>query len=662
MKPIALTINLLLISSIIFAQNFTKQFGMVTKEDIEYNECDFDRDADAVVLFNIGDVYFYDTKDGGYDIRFTETKRIKILKESGTEHAVVEIPYYVDGYGRTERIVSIEAYTYNVVDHFPERKAIEASQIYEEKISERLWLKKFTFPDVKAGSIIEYKYILESPFRFKLPTWRFQNTIPTLYSQYKARMIPFYEYIYIAQGIEKFDYQTSAKDETKRSWGNTTKAYGKNVGGGVEFQDFVHTFVMHDVPAFKDESYITSTDDYLIKMEFQLAEIHLPQGGSKILTTWEDMNKDLQKETDFGKYLKACKKYAKTVIKDEINLTGKTDSEKAKILTVYVKQNFNHNGFYSVFSDKSAKKFFKQKTGNSAAMNLFLAALINEAGITAYPVIISNRDHGKISMNYPFLHFFNNVIVLVESDTRFLLDATEKNLHNKLIPPKCINEVGMAVKKKEPQWIKLTKSVPSASFFQIELSPKPDEMSMAVDMTYKSTFYEAYNLRNLLSDDEEELKDEFKENINKINTIELKDADETDKALIIKIMGDNEIERFGNTFIVAPFLNLAFTENKLKEPTRSYPVDFVYPRQGIFQIRIAVPEGYKPAELPDAYNMDNKLAAIQLKYSLNGDYVEIIAKYDLKQAVYKTEDYGKIRAYLNIIVDKFNQELVFEKA
>ncbi len=292
---------LIAICSNALGQDFSLEYGKINRDELTLSEYDKDPEAEAVILFDIGETKFVDTQNGGYVINFTRTKRIKIFDKSASDFAEVSIPYYVDGYGKTENITSIEAFTYNVEDGGVVRKRVNPSSMYEEQFNDRWRIKKFVFPDIQDGSIIEYKYVLESPFHFNLPDWEFQDVIPTVYSKYTARMIPFYEYIFIAQGISKFDYQKSEIAKENRSWGSVAKMYGQNVGNGVEFQDYVHTYVLKDVPAFKDESYITTKNDYIMKMDFQLAKFYDPNGAkTSINTTWPELNKSFLKNESFG--------------------------------------------------------------------------------------------------------------------------------------------------------------------------------------------------------------------------------------------------------------------------------------------------------------------------------------------------------------------------
>ncbi|UII26918.1 hypothetical protein LVD15_00330 [Fulvivirga maritima] len=91
-------------------QKFSREFTEVGDLEMDMETYDKDPEAEAVILFDLGLSEFLDDT---YNIKFVRTKRIKILKPSGTDYATVRIPYYEDGYGKTEVVRNIEAYTYN---------------------------------------------------------------------------------------------------------------------------------------------------------------------------------------------------------------------------------------------------------------------------------------------------------------------------------------------------------------------------------------------------------------------------------------------------------------------------------------------------------------------------------------------------------------------
>lgn len=649
------------ISANVICQDFSLEYGKINRDELNLTEYDKDTEAQAVILFDIGETKFVDTESGGYDINFTRTKRIKIFDKSASDIAEVSIPYYVDGYGKTEIIKAIEAYTYNVEDGGVVRKRVNLSSIYEEQFNDRWRIKKFVFPDIQDGSIIEYKYVLESPFHFNLPDWEFQDVIPTIYSKYTARMIPFYEYIFIAQGITKFDYQNSEISKENRTWGSVAKMYGQNVGNGVEFQDYVHTYVLTDVPAFKDESYITTKNDYIMKMDFQLAKFYSPNGAkTSIITTWPELSKSLVKNDYFGKFQKSCGRFAKKVLQDDLSISSMGEKEKAKAIVNYVKQNFKWNGYYSKYANKTAKDFFEQKNGNSAEINLFLTELLEAAGIAAYPVVISTRDHGRIASDYPFSHFFNYVLVLVRTQHPFLADGTNKYLSFNMIPPYCINGKGLIVDGASGSWVELSNSQMSAEVRNITIRPDVENLKSTVNLSIHSTEYDAYNYKQAFKDDSVSMLKYYSEKFDEITSLKSFNYDQPNRPYSIIVSGEKDIEKIGDNIIVQPFLNLALQKNSLTQKNRSYPVDFTYKKSDEFKIVIDKPEGFVVDNLPDPYMIDDELANINIQYIEKDKMVEVIANYTFKKPVYNKNEYPRIKYYLDMIVRKFNESLVLK--
>lgn len=373
--------------STIFGQDFklttTLEFGHVTMEDFDYQH-DTDLEASAVVLFDKGESIFY--INNGLDIRFHRQKRIKILQNAGLDYANITIPYYVDGYGKTEIIKDIKAKSYTLlINGQLVRREIDVDNVFTEVINSNWKQKKFAIPDVQVGTIIEYEYTLETPFKFNLPDWGFQDYIPTLHSEYTLQTVPFYEYIYIAQGITNFTNQRSFQ----------SKGFEHNYAQ-VKYADMQTTYIMENVPSFVDEGYITSPDHYIMKMDFQLSKINFPRGGSsEIQTTWEKLNEDLHKHDDFGKYIKKSEPIFDDYMATQY-LKSNTTAELAQSVITTIKNDFNWNGRYGKYASQKPQQLLKAKSGNAADMNLFLVSALRSSGFKAYPILLSTRNHGRI--------------------------------------------------------------------------------------------------------------------------------------------------------------------------------------------------------------------------------------------------------------------------
>jgi len=663
MKKSAIILSLLLFQlQTILSQVSTMEFGSISQTEIDMATYQPDPQAEAVVLFDLGDSRFIDVPTG-YDIQFIRTRRIKILSKAGIRYSEVSIPIFHRD-NQYETVPSIEAFSYNFNNGKLEKIPLDQSTIYEEKINNSWRVKKFVFPDVRQGTIIEYKYILETPFQFNLPGWKFQDRIPTIYSKYTVRMIPFYEYIFIAQGINKFDSQESHADPQKRHFGAVAEIYGSNLGSGVVFQDLVHTYVMKNVPAFRDESHITSVSDYIMKIDFQESKFYSPEGGSvEVISTWPLLIKDLLKADDFGKYISSSERQAKNIIEKELMLTDKSAVEKCQTIINYVKSKYAWDGFSAKFTIKSPKDLINKKTGNTAEINLFMTGLLHAAGINASPVLLSTRDNGKIKIDYPFLDFFNYVVVLVSLDNKtFLADGTDSFTRYDRIPPKCINEKGLIISNEGEKWIPLDLQYNSIDQKTITINIEPEAAKMDVSLVVQAAEYDSYMYKKSFSNDTVELKKYFsKSGINQISNLQTLNYGKASLPYTISCQGISEAERLDNKIIISPFLKFIPETNRLTQPTRNYPVDFNYASTSGFKVNVNIPAGYKVLSSPETQIIDNDLVNISIEYNIVDGMIYINGSYTYKKAVYQPAEYSRLKSFIDIIVKEFNEPLVFEK-
>jgi hypothetical protein len=631
----------------LFGQRFPVTFGKVSKEEIDLKYYEKDPQADAVVLFDVGNVYF-NSKD--LDIVFERTTRIKIFKQSAFDIAEIEIPYYYEG-NNIETIEELKAFTYNEVDGHTVFTALKPENIYDERINEYWKMKKFAFPDVKEGSIIEFKYVLVSPFMMRLRDWEFQRTIPTVFSQYIARMTPFYEYQFVLQGTERFSSQKNWVDEAhERSFAM------------VKFKDFVHEYIMTDVPAFKSEDYITSINDYIIKLDFQLSKINRPDGTSmNIVETWPKLIKELDTEERFGKYVDKAENSASRIFKIS-SLDGLSESEKFDKLVKFIKGNYNWNGYSGKYANENLNKFLEMKTGNTGNINLLLTGLLKAADIEAYPVILSTRDNGRVK-DVPFLDFFNYVIVAAKIDGHTVLaDATETFTTSENLPVRSLNEKGLMIKRDTVKWIQLNPVATSTikRTFNIHFSEDYDTLKSV--MVTEANAYDALNIRKEYFNDTEKLIQDCTESgyTVDIDSVKISNISVPDSSLLITFPLTLETERLGNRIFVAPFLDEPISKNLLIENTRTYPVDLIYPETREFISKIHLPENAKVVSLPSNANISNDSFSLEYNIGSDNSIITVSAEYQFKKSIYKPAEYLKVRFFFNEIIKALNNKIIIE--
>ena len=649
MKRLLFLVLLLIHASIFTGQEkFSKTYGDVSKAELRMQQYPDDKDADAVVLYDLGKSQMIN-QDGQFSIVYERTTRIKILTDAGIKQADIVIPYHVqknDG----EFVSKIEGCTYNLENGEITKTELNPKNIYNERKGKYTHVRKFAMPNVKKGSVIEYKYRLTSPYIFKLKTWNFQWRIPVDFSEYIVRVNPFYEYSWILQGARNFDYYNTFVDNTTHRFGSTT------------YRNVVYDMTMTHIPAFKDENYITSIKDYVKKVDFQLSKIHYPTGGTKeISTTWPKMVSELLKEDDFGKFLKKSGKLSSKLV-DIKSLSKKSERVRFNTIMDFIKAHFTWNEDNGYYANVKADKFVDNKSGNDAEINLFTTALLNEAGIEAYPVIISTRDHGTIKYNYPYAHFFNYVVIMAKVDGKLLLcDATERFAQNDRLPPRCINDKGLIIKKGEARWVNLQNNHPSEIFVDNTISSDNDQLKAQVTKIATENFALYYRQKYTHKKDKLKKQLESKDYTLVDTSILVLNPDKKRKPYILKYSFNADRAEMNGKLYITPFFNEVISDNPLKQNRRSYPIDMVYPEKRGFKSIITIPKGYKVDYLPKPLTIHDKLFDMTYKILHDQGKILVSLQYYFKKGVYPATDYSKLKYFFSKIVNKGNEKVVLVK-
>jgi len=219
--------------------------------------------------------------------RYKRHRRIKVLDPEGFKKANVVISYYTDKKS-AETITYLRGQTFA-----PDGKkvVIPNKDILENPINEFYAEKRFSFPNIQAGSVLEYRYEIVSPRITDLREWYFQEDIPVRSSRLKVEIPNAFKYVYLFQGNQQLN-QIGKDDRAIDVRGNTITKTKDNV------------YQMVNVPALKTENYITTINDHRARLRFQLKEIQFPMGHSKTyLHSWNEVSKTLMSRAAFGQQI-----------------------------------------------------------------------------------------------------------------------------------------------------------------------------------------------------------------------------------------------------------------------------------------------------------------------------------------------------------------------
>ncbi len=629
-----------------------------------------DTSASAVILTDYGEsIIQYDQEDG-FTLQFERLTRIKILTKDGLDWANFSIPLYHDG-SKEEKVTVLKGITYNLENGKVSETKLKNDAVFKEKQDANIDITKVAMPNVKVGTVIELTYKVKSDFIFNFQDWEFQSTIPTLWSEYRARIPEYFTYDKYMQGYVKLVVNENSRQDgkitivSKERSGYTTTVKTTFDTDEINFQENRFRWAAENIPAFKPEPFITTTRDYISKINFELVSTQYPnQPINRYMGSWEDINKQYAESSDFLVEVTG-NGFLKRIVED-ITAGKTTPEDKIGAITNYIKQNVVWDETSRRLISKSLKKVLEDKNGSSAEINLLIASMIEKADIKVSPVLLSTRDHGFLRETTPISSQFNYVICMATiGDKSMLLDGTEKLLPLGVLPERCLNGNGFVVSKEGYQWVKL-QSAKSRTVVNADLS-----LDVSGDLKGKLRVdragYAALESRKkYLSNGEAEYVKGFLDSKPwEITKSEITNAKEINLPLkeSYELTVNEHVVSTPDALYFNPIVLDRMDINPFRLETREYPVDYGNAFERIYTCRISIPEGYVVDELPKSKILTLPENSAKFTYSVNqaGNILSIVCNFQINQSLFSQIDYPNLREFYNQAVAKQAEQVVLKK-
>ena len=630
------------------------EWGKFSKEELEMKVYKMDSSASAVILVKFGSVFF-EVINNELKTVYECLIRIKILDKSGFDYGDVGIPYYAKN--NTDRFIDIKAHTINTTDGGKIQESIVSKDlILDEDVNGFYHRKKFAFPDLQEGSIIEYYYKIMSDDFYFLNEWEFQNSIPTVVCEYRTYIPDVFNYSIMANG--KVGIQEIQRDNTFLILGTMNSMSTNRINVDIT------SYLMKDVKALHSEPFSIRSADYA-RFNFQLNAINIPERVHKtVLKDWKKFGEYLN-ETEWYENQFHSFNFTKELTQQLLN--GITN-EKEKITTLYnyVKNNFAWNENYSIYMD-NLRTAFKNKTGNSSEINSILLCMLRSAGLKADPVMICTRDKGEVQRAYTFLKQFNHTVVRIKTDNEeYILDAIDPlkpmSLQNELN----INIQGYILYDKNFEWIQINNTLVSKSSQNFLLTLDKDD-NINGKYVYSCNNHSALHgrksiiqrgLKEFFSD----FIDEKKINI-KSDSITVQNLDSLNNNLIIKSNISSSVISSDKFIYLTPYINADLHTNPFNDEIRENPVEFIFPINDISTFNLKIPSGYKINEIPKSIKvtLPDSAASFTFITTSTDDQIQLKSVLTINKLFFPVEEYTEVRDFFAAISKKFSEQIVINK-
>ncbi|WP_186755915.1 DUF3857 and transglutaminase domain-containing protein [Echinicola salinicaeni] len=620
------------------AQDYSIKLGKYSQEELEMTECAFEPEATAIVLGEQGISFFTHGK------LITEVKkRIKVFDSKATDYADISLTYYAGDNNKTQNITGLKAQVMNLVNGKEEITKLSKKDYFETDLGNGVKEIRFTFPNVKEGSIIEYEYDHYYDNITFLDGWQFQNEIPTLFSKYAIDIPEYLDYRFLGQG-ENFVVanQNRVQNNGKAEW------------------------TLTKLKSTRPEPYMNNYVDYLDKIEFQLAGYKDGNNNGiykSVLSDWQKLADEIYSIDIFRSYFRNNGTF-KDLAEKEIE--GDTDREKAEFIYQMIKKDYTLNDELSFIPDQSIKKLVEEKVGSKTELNLLLIAMLRANGIEATPLLISSKGNGRSYLvQFPFVRQFNKLIVKANIESQeFFLDASNEYVPFGYLPLGYHVDGGFLIQEEGSHLTTINLEHKSGISQMVDISLENDSIKFGHTVRYID--YDAIRFMEQYNDiDEEKLAGMLEEEDIRVLDLEVNDLERKNNQIESTFSVNMPFEKTAELLLINPIMISRHDENPFKIDERVFPVDFNYVYRDSYIANIHIPEGYELDDYPEPISMSMPGGLAKFMYmpqeDTNNNMLRINIRYDLKSKLVQASNYAELKAFMEYMVNKIQEPVVLKK-
>jgi hypothetical protein len=638
----------------LFSQNKEPEFGKVDPAELNMKECSFEKNSDAMYMVKSAKISF----ENGVRVENPELYveywvRIKFFNPKGFEAASVKIPY--SKASRTTKIKDIEAYIYNLDSSGAVvKEKLDRSEIFKEKGRNKNSrnLISFTFPNLKRNSIVEYRYTKVQKNAYSIPPWLFQDEYPVAFSQVSVA----------TPSILNLNYHFILFESVQKD------SIYKRHGGGY-YDEKILSFTVRNIHAFKIEPFMNALKDNLQRVEFALWPAGIfGSSFNKSEDKWMFLNSSLLRSSRFGQTFMANVDSTESLV-DSVK---KIKDPQTRISSVYdfIRKNVEWDKELTFYCD-TIGQCLKNKSGNSAEMNLLLLNLLKKVGINCFPILISTHSNGSIDEHFPSLSQFNSVDILAtDSINLFILDCTQKGLSFKIPPQDVLNTKAFIIDPFESKWIYISDDrilMKNEVYIKAEI----DSLGHVTGNTKLSLIGYA-KLEALAKQDKKKNSKETEEeqanlsnnseNLNIDTVYEQKNSINSDT--LIKFMNFHfTASNTANSYFINPFMFSYFKKNPFGEKERHSDIDLGSSQTYSMTIHLTVANNFSIESIPNAVSirMADTSMAFKREVFQQENQLLIRTNFTINNYYFGKESYLGIKSFFEKVYALINEEILLKK-
>lgn len=629
------------------SQEVNTKWGKPTQEELTMTEYAPDKDAEAVELYRSVDVnYAYINDD--FRIIHRVKCRLKVLKPEGREVADVSFPLRVSqtGSNTREMVMGLKAVAYNMEGGKLVKTKMESDMVNTEQVDKTEKVMKFSVPQVRVGTVIEYEYRIESDFYYDLRDWYAQGDIPVRYTRYSLSVPEWFKYNIEETGMVRM----SRKDD-----------FGNIKLGNAMLATKETTFTAENLPALKDDDFVWCARDYGCKVTHELMGIYVPGAVYKNYSSkWEDIDKILHEDSEFGGRIRRS-----SPLKDEITAAGipaiADPQQRAEAVWKLLKKHVHWNGNYKFWA-KSGSKTLKEGTGSNADINFLYINMLHDAGMEAYPVVLRLRSQGHLPLTHASLKYLSTFVVGIQlnDSTQAYMDGSAEDGYLNVLPSKLLVERARTFRKgQKGEWVDLRQLTPSREVTNIQatISAKGLISGRRIRSLMGQPVVSLRKLWRTSKDSLETIQKMQEEGSMEIGDYKMEGRNDFSPKMRELVTFTKQCDVAGDLIYLNPLVFTPMSKSPFTAETRELPVEFPFSQHEQINVQLTLSEGWQAEELPKPITLKLDGMTARIICMQSGQTLTARYQLDITRTFFGQQQYADLKVFLDKLVE-MNKHIV----
>lgn len=518
--------------------------------------------------------------------------------------------------------------------------------------------KTFTFPEVTVGSILEYKYILNTPINkvFIFSEWAVQHSLFTV--KENLTMTPYLEGLSgFGHGYEVSMVSANISKEMKLA----------KKGRGWELN-------AQNLPAFQSESYMPPENNYKPEVRFFYIS-YQPDSDDRY---WRDLGKALYEEVEhFVGNHGEIRDAAQAAVGTETSPDGKLRKlydrvQQIRNLSFERERMEEEKKKESIKESENVVEVLGRGYGYHNEINRLYLAMARAAGFDAGIVAASDRKEGFFAKGLLSRSQVEKEIVVVKMNgTDLYLDPGTRFCPFGLLPWPQTSTQALKLDKKGGELIIVPPATQDKAVVRRSVNAQLDstgQIKGQITIQYQGGEALERRLTALKTDDagrKKMLEDELKEWLASGATVKLNDAQGWESGQEpLTASFDFEIPAYasvaGKRLLIPSYLFQTKQIGTFKQSQRKFPVYFPYAFSEMDQIAIQIPAGYSAESVPQQQDAGLAYARYQIRSQMAASQLVTQRNLLFNGIFFSLERYPELRGFFNKVEAGDEQQAVMQ--